>query len=256
MSVWQPLGPEKIIICAASVSSTMSQTLGCCQCSFKMQCFCKFIDFRAPKLYWPSATFTQLVLPFLSDFNRSSLQSSLLVMSLIFQSTNPQMLTDIPSVPDVLLDTCREHAKKKKKKNPWCLLSRLGCSCTIFFLLFAVAFLLPSTWLVHLDLLVSTFGGVVFKELWDNKDKSFNNLERKLNWYGKSELINGTALLFLMLPTMEWLLLLRNVFSIFWVACLLCKWIIYVFVVCWAHSICSSCCVFFVRKKLYWDTVT
>ena len=39
----------------------------------------------------------------------------LLVMSLIFQSTNPQMLTDVPSVPDVLLDTCREHAKKKKK---------------------------------------------------------------------------------------------------------------------------------------------
>lgn len=115
MSVWQPLGPEKIIICAASVSSTMSQTLGCCQCSFKMQCFCKFIDFRAPKLYWPSATFTQLVLPFHSDFNLSSLQSSLLVMSFIFQSTNPQMLTDIPSVPDVLLDTCREHAKKKKK---------------------------------------------------------------------------------------------------------------------------------------------
>ena len=115
MSVWQPLGPEKIIICAASVSSTMSQTLGCCQCSFKMQCFCKFTDFRALKLYWPSATFMQLVLPFLSDFNRSSLQSSLLVMSFIFQSTNHQMLTDIPSVPDVLLDTFREHAKKKKK---------------------------------------------------------------------------------------------------------------------------------------------
>ena len=115
MSVWQPLGPEKIIICAASVSSTMPQTLGCCQCSFKMQCFCKFTDFRALKLYWPSATFTQLVLPFLSDFNHPSLQGSLLVMSFIFQSTNHQMLTDIPSVPDVLLDTCREHAKKKKK---------------------------------------------------------------------------------------------------------------------------------------------
>ena len=151
MSVWQPLGPEKIIICAASVSSTMSQTLGCCQCSFKMQCFCKFTDFRALKLYWPSATFMQLVLPFLSDFNRSSLQSSLLVMSFIFQSTNHQMLTDIPSVPDVLLDTFREHAKKKK--NPWCLLSRLGCFCTTLFLLFAGAFLSPSTWLVHLDLL-------------------------------------------------------------------------------------------------------
>jgi hypothetical protein len=63
----------------------------------------------------------------------------------------------------------------------------------------------------------------VFKELQDNKDKSFNNLERKLNWYGKSELINGTVLLFLMLPTIEWLPLLRNVLSIFGVACLLCK---------------------------------
>ena len=60
----------------------------------------------------------QLVLPFLSDFNRSSLQSSLLVMSFIFQSTNHQMLTDIPSVPDVLLDTFREHAKKKKSMVP------------------------------------------------------------------------------------------------------------------------------------------
>ena len=159
MSVWQPLGPEKIIICAASVSSTMAQTLGCCQCSFKMQCFCKFTDFRAPKLYWPSATFTQLVLPFLSDFNRFSLQSSLLVMSFIFQSTNHQMLTDISSVPDVLLDTCRECAKKKKK-NPRCLLSKLSCSCTILFLLFCCGFLVTS----HL---VSTCTFAILSQLLD-----------------------------------------------------------------------------------------
>lgn len=58
----------------------------------------------------------------------------------------------------------------------------------------------------------------MFKELQCNKDKSFNNLKRKLKWYEKNEL-KGIVLLFLMLTTIKWLLLLRNAFCISWVAC-------------------------------------
>lgn len=58
---------------------------------------------RSPPLYGPAVTFTHLVVPSLSDFNCSSLQSSGLCMSFIIQAINHQMLNDVPNgVPNTV----------------------------------------------------------------------------------------------------------------------------------------------------------
>lgn len=136
-------------------------------------------------------------------------------------------------------------------------MSKLGCSCTILSSFFAVAFLSPSTWLVHLHLLCLSqlLDKLCLKNCKIIKIKVLTTWKRKLNWYGKSELINGTVLLFLMLPTIEWLPLLRNVLSIFW-GCLFTLQMNHLCLCCLLSSLNQFFTLCLLCKKLYWNTVT
>lgn len=105
-----------------------------------------------------------------SDCNCSSFQSSLLstCLLLVNQSTTKCLMT----CNWYSVDTHSRDVSPGWAALAWCLVSFL---------------LSPSTWRIHLVNLLyfSIFGQVVFKELRDNKDKSFNNLERSWKWYEK-----------------------------------------------------------------------
>lgn len=180
-----------------------------------MECVCRLTDFKPPQPYHIChfhASFAASPWFYLSKFPKFFT----LHKSFTIQSVN---------IPNMCLMECRVPSGDMPPQVQLRIAEYFHPFCFHFCFL---PFFSPSIWWIHLDILSClNFWQLVVKELQDNKDKSFNNLKRKLKWFEKKNELNGLMQLFSMLPTTngKWFPFLKNVFSISWVACTF-KWIV------------------------------